>query len=381
MGCGESSDHGLAADPGAQIPPLKQVLHYEHLGLLKKAGLKQAEAFWGGPTISKNDTLLIIDMQNDFLPADVARDGGRFGVPEGGSCVGSIVKLIEKFSEVNAQIVATRDYHPRDHSSFSGQGGPFPPHCVQGCRGSFFYPPIAKALTKAQKKSDLVRKRKSNFGEKDPAKENFPKAPDGVVICFKGFVEEFDSFGAFKYDESYYKERVPFCPWKPGDEASSSSAAWSTMTSMMGVEGQACMSCAGSWTGCFCLKCSSLAEDVNAPPDVMAITRPDKKTLDQAISKENGGKLLVVGLCYDYCVLDTAVNARKLGYEKVFIASEATRAAYIPGVGKHGSGFLTDPDFLVGKFTEHNIKVVSVRDVLGLEAPLPVIKPVNNATE
>ena len=32
-------------------------------------------------------------------------------------------------------VVATRDWHPPDHASFAAQGGPWPPHCVQGSRG------------------------------------------------------------------------------------------------------------------------------------------------------------------------------------------------------------------------------------------------------
>ena len=33
-------------------------------------------------------------------------------------------------------VVATRDWHPPDHASFKEQGGPWPPHCVQGTHGA-----------------------------------------------------------------------------------------------------------------------------------------------------------------------------------------------------------------------------------------------------
>ena len=33
-------------------------------------------------------------------------------------------------------VVATRDWHPPDHGSFAAQGGPWPPHCVQGTPGA-----------------------------------------------------------------------------------------------------------------------------------------------------------------------------------------------------------------------------------------------------
>jgi len=36
-------------------------------------------------------------------------------------------------------VVATRDWHPPDHGSFKEQGGPWPPHCVQGTAGAELY--------------------------------------------------------------------------------------------------------------------------------------------------------------------------------------------------------------------------------------------------
>eukprot|EP00535_Pseudo-nitzschia_heimii_P006756 CAMPEP_0197182180 /NCGR_PEP_ID=MMETSP1423-20130617/6228_1 /TAXON_ID=476441 /ORGANISM="Pseudo-nitzschia heimii, Strain UNC1101" /LENGTH=83 /DNA_ID=CAMNT_0042632563 /DNA_START=29 /DNA_END=276 /DNA_ORIENTATION=- len=43
--------------------------------------------------ITKSDTLLVIDMQNDFLP------GGAFGVAEGDHTIDGICDLIAKFHE------------------------------------------------------------------------------------------------------------------------------------------------------------------------------------------------------------------------------------------------------------------------------------------
>jgi nicotinamidase/pyrazinamidase len=36
-------------------------------------------------------------------------------------------------------VVATRDWHPANHASFAEQGGPWPPHCVQGSPGAELY--------------------------------------------------------------------------------------------------------------------------------------------------------------------------------------------------------------------------------------------------
>ena len=39
-------------------------------------------------------------------------------------------------------VVATRDWHPVHHVSFSEQGGPWPVHCVQDTKGAEFHPDL-----------------------------------------------------------------------------------------------------------------------------------------------------------------------------------------------------------------------------------------------
>src|SRR5689334_13981357 len=53
--------------------------------------------------------LLIVDVQNDFLP------GGALGVPEGNEIIPIINHLIPQFP----MVVATKDWHPSDHMSFA----------------------------------------------------------------------------------------------------------------------------------------------------------------------------------------------------------------------------------------------------------------------
>ena len=74
------------------------------------------------------EALLIIDVQNDFLP------GGALAVPGGDEVIDPINALAAdpRF----AVVIATRDWHPADHSSFAEQGGPWPAHCVQGTPGA-----------------------------------------------------------------------------------------------------------------------------------------------------------------------------------------------------------------------------------------------------
>lgn len=73
--------------------------------------------------------LLIVDAQNDFLP------GGALAVPEGDAIVPVVNDLA--CSGFNL-VVATRDWHPADHCSFTAQGGPWPAHCVAGTKGADF---------------------------------------------------------------------------------------------------------------------------------------------------------------------------------------------------------------------------------------------------
>ena len=103
------------------------------------------------PPIGPDDALVVIDMQRDFVPADPLGNpnGGRFGVAEGLDIIDTIVKLVDMAADPGATVCATRDYHPHDHKSFVPQGGPFPPHCVQGTVGARFMPQIAAALARA----------------------------------------------------------------------------------------------------------------------------------------------------------------------------------------------------------------------------------------
>lgn len=87
--------------------------------------------------LDNTDALLIIDLQNDFLP------GGALGVASGHEVVAPINHLIELFREQGLPIVASRDWHPADHCSFAAQGGPWPPHCVAGTPGAEFTAELA----------------------------------------------------------------------------------------------------------------------------------------------------------------------------------------------------------------------------------------------
>ena len=72
--------------------------------------------------------LVIVDFQNDFCP------GGALAVPDGDTIAGRLNELAGS-GEFDL-VVATRDWHPPDHSSFAQHGGPWPVHCVAGTPGA-----------------------------------------------------------------------------------------------------------------------------------------------------------------------------------------------------------------------------------------------------
>ena len=90
-------------------------------------------------------TLVIIDMQNDFIPR------GALEVPGGDKIIPVINRLQEKFDLV----IATQDWHPENHMSFASsheEKEPFdtiewhgmdqilwPDHCVQNSPGAGFH--------------------------------------------------------------------------------------------------------------------------------------------------------------------------------------------------------------------------------------------------
>ena len=85
-------------------------------------------------TLSKNDALIVTDIQNDFLPR------GALPVPESDQVVPVLNEYISVFKNAGLKIFATRDWHPSNHVSFKEQGGQWPPHCVQNSDGANFSP-------------------------------------------------------------------------------------------------------------------------------------------------------------------------------------------------------------------------------------------------
>mgnify|MGYP002713137452 CR=1 FL=1 len=88
------------------------------------------------PTPTRGDALLIVDVQNDFLP------GGALGVPKGDEVIPALNPWIKRFESGRLPQFATRDWHPADHCSFIPQGGIWPPHCIAETEGARFAPSL-----------------------------------------------------------------------------------------------------------------------------------------------------------------------------------------------------------------------------------------------
>ncbi len=82
--------------------------------------------------------LLIVDFQNDFA------------APTGALAVDGGEQIAARLNELAASgdfdlVVATRDWHPPDHGSFTEQGGVWPVHCLQGTEGAELHPALDRS--------------------------------------------------------------------------------------------------------------------------------------------------------------------------------------------------------------------------------------------
>lgn len=63
-------------------------------------------------------------------------------VEGGDEIIPAVNNYIQRFTRAKAHVIASRDWHPANHISFKTQGGPWPPHCVQGTEGAKFSPDL-----------------------------------------------------------------------------------------------------------------------------------------------------------------------------------------------------------------------------------------------
>ncbi|WP_434557638.1 bifunctional nicotinamidase/pyrazinamidase [Pseudomonas sp. Z4-20] len=99
-------------------------------------------------TKATNTALLVIDIQNDFIP------GGQLAVPGGDE----IVPLVNQLARTFRHVVCAQDWHPAGHASFAsshagkqpfdiiqlpyGEQKLWPDHCVEGTPGAALHPDL-----------------------------------------------------------------------------------------------------------------------------------------------------------------------------------------------------------------------------------------------
>lgn len=83
-------------------------------------------------SIETDSGLLVVDMQNCFLP------GGSLAVAEGDEVIPVINRYAALFAEEGRPVFASRDWHPQETIHFQK----WPVHCVQETEGAEFHPDL-----------------------------------------------------------------------------------------------------------------------------------------------------------------------------------------------------------------------------------------------
>jgi nicotinamidase/pyrazinamidase len=83
--------------------------------------------------------LIVVDVQRDFC------EGGALPAADTLSLLRPLQDTIQTARRAGAAIVYTKDWHPKDHSSYETEGGPWPVHCAAGTPGAELMPPLQAA--------------------------------------------------------------------------------------------------------------------------------------------------------------------------------------------------------------------------------------------
>lgn len=275
--------------------------------------------------------LLIIDMQNDF-----ATEGGSFRIDSSASVVDNIAKkVLNPDHNVWDVIIATKDFHPHDHISFSTDYSGFPPHCVQKEFQQFEI-----GINDFQKPDEKIRE---DFGQRDTVKarggakfnpdvldalnEYNSKNNVNTEVFFKGFFKNFDSFGGVSYGKEYAYGNEHVNPVIPPR------SALSLHRDCKAKGSHNLQSCLDAFTGSY--QFPLLSDDIDSDPETGQHANINEAALDadaafktserplrlddriRAIIEEckttnRSLEIRVCGLALDFCVQDTVINIKRL---------------------------------------------------------------------
>jgi nicotinamidase-related amidase len=276
--------------------------HKEYISKMDKS------LFLDKTILEEDDCLLVIDMQNDFVDRAYTEKGkrhpkGKLPTHDSKKIIPGIVKLMDKFKKADAHLVATRDYHPggkTPHCSFPIFGE----HCVQGTAGSDIVSEIEKKLVTGGKFS-----RKKN------------------QIVYKAYNSKIDSFGAFPYTKKLGKGRICGCTSKK---------------------------CPTQFTGSWGLSKYAKYPKLTDPKKI-----PLVKIL-KGVSKKDS-YVFICGVLGDFCVLDSARNARAAGYKNVVVVIDLIRNLRIQEKGK--VVYPTTPKAYCTEAKKHGFYVIMSGDI------------------
>lgn len=296
---------------------------------IKKLHTIKKSTFDVNVNIEPKDVLFIIDMQNDFIDRPYKENVGTFSRPgkkntqtihhqkgklpthNSKNIIKGIETITKKFKKNQGIIIATRDYHPIDpeHCSFSIFGE----HCVWNTIGS----DIVKEIEK-----QLVTKNKLN---------------KNCHIVFKAFNHKIDSFGAFPYSKKGGIGRICGCKKSY---------------------------CPTGWTGSFMIN-GKYTRYPNLPKimgsKLKNKTTPIKKILKKNKVSKTKNSIFVCGVLGDFCVLDTAKNARLAGYKNVYIVIDLIRSLRL--IKNKKIVYPTTPQMFIKEATKNKFKFVLSRNL------------------
>ena len=146
----------------------------------------------GSTSLKGDDALLVVDMQNDFMP------DGALPVEAGDAIVTGINRTMKTFHRSGLTVVLTQDWHPANHQSFASAHkgmkpydpfeapgiGPvlWPDHCVQGTSGAEFHADLETILAHA-----IVRKGyRSEIDSYSGFRDNDKKSSTGLDGFLRG---------------------------------------------------------------------------------------------------------------------------------------------------------------------------------------------------
>ena len=100
----------------------------------------------------KDCALVVVDMLYDFIDGSMACQHAEEAVQASLDFIREKTAEPQETEEVIRgafPILFVRDFHPADHCSFQEQGGPWPPHCVQGTHGAEVHEALAPYMDEA----------------------------------------------------------------------------------------------------------------------------------------------------------------------------------------------------------------------------------------